>query len=177
MCRVAEGFKSMPLLPQTFGCLSSHPFNCILSTACLRPDATSPPVSQIVMAELAALSLACNIFQIISFSRECFQLLKEVYKDGQPNAAAAERTKHLSKLSRDLRNSLACDETSLREPSESCLRISKELRHELDKVCSGRSKLRIFGKALIKRTKIERLEKEMQRSESQLRNALLIDAR
>ena len=129
------------------------------------------------MAELAALSLACSIFQVISFSHECFLLLREVSRSGQPNATAAERTENLSKLSSKLQMSLGCEEKWLRELSDSCLRISKDLQHELDKVCSGGSKLRIFGKALIKKSKIERLAKEMERNESQLKTALVVDAR
>jgi hypothetical protein len=129
------------------------------------------------MAELAAFALACNIFQVVSFSHECFRLLREVYKHGQPNAAAAKHTKNLSTLSSELQASLAPGERLLREVSESCLRISKDLQHELDKVGSGGSKIRIFGKALIKRSKIDRLEREMQQNESELKTALLYDAR
>jgi len=130
------------------------------------------------MAEaLAALSVAANIFQVISFSHECFILLKDIYKHGQPNPIAAQHALNLSTLSSTLKGSLTSDEKELHRLSDRCIKGSEELKHELEKVCAGQSKVGIFFKTLATKGKLERLEKAMKDNEEQLDKYLHVDDR
>src|ERR1700753_3864790 len=95
------------------------------------------------MDPLSALSPACAVMQVISFSNELFGVAKRIAKDGSPDANLADNVAHLSDLSQTLEDELLLQQKtkaltkhqkSLQEVAQKCLKRSRDLTGELYKI-------------------------------------------
>ncbi|KAK1826572.1 hypothetical protein QBC39DRAFT_437898 [Podospora conica] len=127
---------------------------------------------------LAALGLACNVFQIVSFAREVCQVSKSVIETGDvPPPALASTLEDLAKVFREVQATTAAPNTKLTSCDQELIKIAKEcseaasdLKKELDKgqisTAKGKGKLSLSWGALKgvagasnRRKKLEKLEK------------------
>ncbi|KAI6361175.1 hypothetical protein MCOR25_006546 [Pyricularia grisea] len=91
------------------------------------------------MEALAALGLACNIFQVVSFGRETIQVAKEVYRSGRLDPHLTNGADALNKVISELQASLQpTAATTNRTPSQGLQlsNLDKQLV-ELAKKCQG----------------------------------------
>ncbi|KAK4160841.1 hypothetical protein QBC43DRAFT_324725 [Cladorrhinum sp. PSN259] len=147
---------------------------------------------------LTSFSLACGVAQIVSLSADIFKLAKTVADHGSPDPTLAEKAASLSTLSNNLRGALVLRnqqpgqmatkaQVELEQLSAQCLDAARAVTDEFSKIrwkpvtaasgsTSGR---RIRGpvpqalKMLLRKSKIEKLEKEMGRAEQALQLGLL----
>ena len=146
------------------------------------------------MDPLTALSLACNVIQIVSFSHEIFTLANQIAKDGSPDANLAENATHLSELSQNLQDSLQSQKAKslteqqqrLQKVAQKCLKASKDLTEELDKITwkpgpegsnskTQRKAVSQAWKTWWRKSKIEKLQKEMAEIERIMQSSILAD--
>jgi hypothetical protein len=147
-----------------------------------------------IMDPLTALSLACNVIQIVSFSHEIFTLANQIAKDGSPDANLAENATHLSELSQNLQESLQSQKAKplteqqqrLQKVAQKCLKASKDLTEELDKITwkpgpegsnskTQRKAVSQAWKTWWRKSKIEKLQKEMAEIERIMQSSILAD--
>jgi hypothetical protein len=137
---------------------------------------------------LSTLSLACNVFQVVSFAHESISLVKQIVKNGTPDTALAESAGRLITLTLDLQNSLndanghprpwSKDELELYNAAQKCQSAANELHQLMEKVSSSRLKvLGVFLKSLRYKSSVERLEKELMQAESIMDTQVLVDSR
>ncbi|KAI1331346.1 hypothetical protein F5Y16DRAFT_265632 [Xylariaceae sp. FL0255] len=149
------------------------------------------------MAEaIAALSLACNIFQAVSFAGEVVGLCRNVLKDGTPEPGLAKKAVLLNTFAASLESdntrfdNLNKNEgkhpvenqaarARLRDVSADLLRLTKELQELMDKVSSksGPSKISrvnaVFKYKIRDHSKIKALETDIDRMKGALDSELL----
>ncbi|KAE9364918.1 hypothetical protein N431DRAFT_386847 [Stipitochalara longipes BDJ] len=139
------------------------------------------------MEAVAALSIACNVMQVISFGHETISLCKRLHHGGSLNADLEHNARHLSGLSESLRDSISAARTArpltkeqndLKAVAERCLEASTKLRHELDKFSmpgtpSGLATLKKAFRAQFRKNSIEALRKIMNECQSTLQSDLL----
>jgi hypothetical protein len=133
--------------------------------------------------------------QIVSFSHETFTVAKRIAKDGSPDPNIADNVAHLSSLSQILEDELLSQQKKepltkhqqrLKEMAQKCLKISKDLKEELDKMkwkaepgesCpkTERSVLSQTWKFGWAKSKMERLQKEMRGVEQTMQSSILTD--
>jgi hypothetical protein len=70
------------------------------------------------MEGLVALSLACNVFQVISFAHEIYDVSKRIIEDGSPDPTALDISSRLADLSQNLEDTIKADPQPVREVSE-----------------------------------------------------------
>ena len=138
------------------------------------------------MEAIAALGLACNVMQVISFSLEVISVAKQVATSGAIEPDLADRASRLSELSSSLDESLsglptplAPPQHELKEVAQKCCSASLELRDELNKLApKGRHKVvRILGssvKSVMRKNSIKKLEKSMLQWQGILDSGLMI---
>ncbi|KAI7788130.1 hypothetical protein LA080_012194 [Diaporthe eres] len=111
---------------------------------------------------LAALGLACNIFQVISFGRETLGLVKSVYHDGT-----------LDDSGQDHRN------TRLADVTKKCTGVARDLQEEIAFLVgqngqgSLRASLKIAAKANWRKRRLDRMEKALSDAEQLMQSTLM----
>ncbi|KAN0089015.1 hypothetical protein V8E51_019275 [Hyaloscypha variabilis] len=139
------------------------------------------------MEAVAALSVACNVMQVISFAHETISLCKRLHQGGLLDEDLANNARHLSSLSASLRDSINAVQTSrpltkeqngLQAVAERCLEASTKLRLELDKFTmpgspSGLTTLKNVLSAHFHKKSIEALRKIMNECQCTLQSDLL----
>ncbi|PMD31899.1 hypothetical protein L207DRAFT_187662 [Hyaloscypha variabilis F] len=139
------------------------------------------------MEAVAALSIACNVMQVISFAHETISLCKRLHQGGLLDEDLANNARHLSSLSASLRDSinaartprpLTKEQNGLQAVAERCLEASTKLRLELDKFTmpgspSGLTTLKTVLSAHFHKKSIKALRKIMNECQCTLQSDLL----
>ncbi|ETS86535.1 hypothetical protein PFICI_00363 [Pestalotiopsis fici W106-1] len=141
------------------------------------------------METLAALGIACNLMQVISFTGETITLCKHIYKRGSANPSLETNAKTLQVLIQSLDKSLQASTSQLPsdkatqelgELAKKCLVAVTTLSTELAKIATAASKGSI-GKTIIaisrhlcKYGDLRRLQDEIQGYQSTLESGLLV---
>ena len=130
------------------------------------------------MEALAAFGIACNVMQVISFSKDAISLSLQVYKEGasvdnqnlaqlsREIARAAENVQSQLGQARQPNRQMSPTEFQLRDVAGQCLATAKSLLDKLDglqKAGSGR-----LGPALSKSVKTIRLRSSLKKLEERL---------
>lgn len=137
---------------------------------------------------IAALGLACNVLQLIGSVATSVTVAKNILDTGTIDPALAERNEELSKLYQDVEVSLgkvgqSGNDQELRDVAGKILQTTAELKTELAAVSgsSSRGKMRrVFGgtiKAMLKRSKLEKLEEQAMRYQKTFETRLLLSLR
>ncbi|KAI9148978.1 hypothetical protein HJFPF1_11022 [Paramyrothecium foliicola] len=136
---------------------------------------------------VVALSLACNILQLIGTGREIVRVAKQVYQDGFLSPALTEGPKILDDLSSRIQSATATPSTAkpkaeeklLFDLSEKCQRDSRALREEVNFLNGLQTKDKLFGAAMTafrtmwRKKRLEKLEQQLEESENLLNTGIL----
>lgn len=134
----------------------------------------------------AALGLACNVLQLIGSVATSITVAKNILDTGTIDPALAERNGELTKLYEDIRDSLGKvrrDDKELRDVAGKILQTTAELRTELAEIAGSSSKGKtwmVFGgifKTMLKRRKLEALEKQASSYQKMFETRLLLRLR
>ncbi|KAK1847838.1 hypothetical protein CCHR01_09495, partial [Colletotrichum chrysophilum] len=143
------------------------------------------PFSTVFMESIAALGLACNIFQIISFGNETIRLVRDVYSRGFLETPLAEHAVTL----RDVASHIIAFETpvnprkyevQLKDNATKCHAVARDLVEEIKLLLSERAKgdlagtLKVVSKVAWRKRRLERLEKQLCAVEKQMQTGLLV---
>jgi len=137
---------------------------------------------------LAIFGLACNVMQAISFGHETISTCKRIYKNGSPDHSLAETTTQMRGASTALQKSLhehprplTEDEAELVKLARDCFDVSSILSNEVAKISDMQpAKGKILSavgqtaKRIWKKSKIDRLEKDLNRFQLILETRLLV---
>jgi hypothetical protein len=140
------------------------------------------------METIAALALACNVMQLISFSREVITLAKQAATSGSVDAGLADRASRLSELMISLDETLSqlpkpvpASHHGLRDVALKCRDASRDLRLELEKLAPSKGRglnvMRTLGSSLkiaARKSRIEKLEKTMLHWQQVLDSGLML---
>lgn len=137
------------------------------------------------MEALAALSMACNVFQVVSFAGEVISVAKNIRRSGTPDPTLSSSAAQLNALSAQLETSIRNTTPVLPQTgayadllamARECGTASAEIQAELRSIATSRAgALGKMTKALIKRGNLERLEQAMQQHRQVLESRLLAD--
>ncbi|EFX01692.1 hypothetical protein CMQ_8158 [Grosmannia clavigera kw1407] len=139
---------------------------------------------QVTMEALAALSMACNVFQVLSFAHETFVLVRTIRQNGTPDPNLADRADQLAKLTAQLDSALQHASPVLQHTgapallglAHKCSTASGEVQAELRTIASSRAgTVCKLVKTLARRGKLGRLEKKMHQHQQALLSRLLAD--
>jgi len=141
---------------------------------------------------LAALGLACNVFQIVSFAREVYQVSKTVLETGDvPPPALATTLEDLAKVFRDVESTTTASNANLTSRDRELVKIAKEcseaaaaLKQKLDKTpvtpTNGRGRwseswvaVKAVAGASSRKKKLEKLEQLVETHQKALETRLL----
>lgn len=140
----------------------------------------------VTMESLAALSVACNIMEIIEFGKETVSICKRLYEEKLPVPYLDRNTKALRKASEDLKISIATASPTKTQPhdiSEKIIDLTDELKKQIDKykTLPGSSKASAFSKGLQyqlhRKRKIHDLSDSMSKLQSIMETKILVDLR
>ncbi|KAK2591382.1 hypothetical protein QQS21_010926 [Conoideocrella luteorostrata] len=139
---------------------------------------------------IAALGLACNIFQIISFGREIITVAKQVYQNGSGYGDSS--LKNRADCMHDIASAIEKEYTPssagtfqpakarrLRQISQKCCAAARSLQEEVDFIIKNartgslRSAVKVAAKANWRKRRLERLEKELNDCEGLMQFGLL----
>lgn len=135
---------------------------------------------------VAALSLACNILQVIGIGRETVRIAKQVYHDGTLDPALTESAGILDISSR-IRSTTTVASTAQPKPqekqlfdlAEKCQRASRALREEVNFLNGAQTKAKLSGtvktalKTIWRKRRMEKLDQQLKETESLLQTGLL----
>jgi len=146
---------------------------------------------------LAALGLACNIFQVVSFARDVYQCSKTIYEGHVPESARTllvRKSESLAKAFDDARRTAeqATATTALSPNDNELLKIAKDCRaaitalaDEVNKLekASSKSKGKLLGSVLMgaksvvrmKGSKVKELKCQLEVHQSTLETRLLVN--
>ena len=138
------------------------------------------------MEALAALGVACNIMQVISFCHETVSVSLKIYKNGSSDLDLAKNASQIQKLAEQLDvvvNNSAAILTSNSQPraevvaiARDCASTAKELGLKLNQTTS--SKAGAVGRALkirLQKSKLDDLEQKLMRHQQTLQSRLLFE--
>ncbi|RSM10903.1 hypothetical protein CDV31_007031 [Fusarium ambrosium] len=139
------------------------------------------------MEPLAALGLACNIMQLLSFGGEAISLCRKVYKTGEIDPSLKDYSSQTAKICESLSDNLTQrqldlgpDASSLQQRAIICKAAADKLNHELElltptKGASGwRRGLTAPIKAMRRKRHLSELEKDLNNLKSGLDTQLLV---
>lgn len=142
---------------------------------------------------LAALSLACNVMQTISFCADVVRLSKNVYQTGKPDPTLVGNSESLASLADSLGHQVAGQaqpltraDHNLLESAQKTAEAAKELREEVDRLAvpAGAAGLRAklsaatgVWKTLWKKSRFERLEKTIADLQRGMETGILVGLR
>lgn len=133
---------------------------------------------------LAALSLACNIFQTIAFGEETIKLIKNLRRTGSFDPALSRQAEVLGDISSQLQSSppnanSTPDEQRLFHIAGDCATVAQELQDEVASITSGANKsnftatLKIVSKTMWRKRRLSALEHKLGQAEKMMQNGLL----
>jgi pyruvate/oxaloacetate carboxyltransferase len=142
------------------------------------------PITNIMAEALAALAIACNVIQVISFCHETVDLAIKIHKQGTADVGLLQSTKRIEALSQQLDLSiqstqigtgLSPAQKELSDIAKDCSSTAKQLSVELDKISKSRGGT-VFktARTLLKKSKLEKLESTMQQHRQVLDSRLLV---
>lgn len=142
------------------------------------------------MDPISALSLACSVMQVVSFSQETAATCARIYKSGELDPGLGEKYGSLQRVYQDLDSGLkAWDsvanrpgvteaEASLRDNAGKILQAATDLKQDVDKIAvhkgSVRGSLHTGILAWRRRRRIEKVDEKMQHYRQLLETRLLI---
>lgn len=135
---------------------------------------------------LAALGLACNIFQVISFGHESISLLKKVYQDGTLDTPDSFHAEKLGEIAKDIQKvdvpePVSKEDQQLLDVANKCREVATALQKEIafldDRAQKGSQHLRNAIKAAVKKglrkRRLEKLEHELDEYETLMQSSIL----
>ncbi|KAF3070671.1 hypothetical protein GL218_00238 [Daldinia childiae] len=137
------------------------------------------------MSGLEALSIACNIMQVISFAHETIDFCKEIYHGGSLNDYNQQSIVSLVELSRQLQTrfqkakSKTAEETQLANIAQKCNVAARALQEEVKFLESRHAKgnlaatIKIVVKTYWRKSRLERLEKSLRNHQNTMESYLL----
>ncbi|ETS85040.1 hypothetical protein PFICI_03065 [Pestalotiopsis fici W106-1] len=138
------------------------------------------------MSGLELPGFACNIMQVISFSREVVSLCSNVYQGKHPDAELADLAASLQAVSSDVQTSFdtinpkTADEKRLCDIATRCAIAARDLEEEVSFITSRQkqgslaSTLRIAAKTTWRKRRLDRLEKSLKEHERVLDTHLTV---
>lgn len=143
------------------------------------------------MEALAVFSVACNVMQVIQFSRDTASICKRLNQDKSPAPEIAYNGEALRTASQDLKTSLTFispgslqpDERELQLVASKVVVIADQLRKELEKcqAKSGSSKIVALGKALkyswSRKKRIEDISQSLGSLQNMMQTRILLNIR
>jgi hypothetical protein len=138
------------------------------------------------MAEaLAALGVACNVIQVISFCHETVELAVKIHKQGSVDETLSQNAKRIEALSQQLdlsihntqlASSISPARRELSTIAKDCISTSKTLTFELNKLSKSRGGTVIKTvKTVFKKSRLKDLENAMQKHQQVLDSRLLVE--
>jgi hypothetical protein len=138
------------------------------------------------MEALAALGLAGNIIQVVSFCHETVSLSTKIYRKGSSDPELAQDVSQIKKLAEQLNIAISNSAEVMKTASPTraelmaiardCSSAAEELELELNQ--ASRSKAGAFGKAvkfMLRKSKLESLEQRLMRHQKTLQSRLLFE--
>ncbi|CAM1508987.1 Fc.00g027260.m01.CDS01 [Cosmosporella sp. VM-42] len=139
------------------------------------------------MSGLEALGVACNIFQVISFTHESISLCKRVYRDGSPCPSLSENSALLGTFSNQIQNlapptkaKWSKDEQQLVDVASRCQKLATDLQEEINfivgqvKQGSLATTLKIAAKTNWRKRRLDTLEKKLGDVQKLMETGLLV---
>jgi hypothetical protein len=139
------------------------------------------------MEPLAALGLACNIMQLLSFGGEAISLCRKVYKTGEIDPSLKDYSSQTAKICKNLNDSLTQrqlnlgpDALALQQRATMCKAAADKLNHELElltptsRASGWRRGLAAPIKAIRHKHHLSELEKDLNNLKSSLDTQLLV---
>jgi hypothetical protein len=136
---------------------------------------------------LAALGLACNILQLIETASKTASTCKSIFQTGAPDPSLGRTTAHLTTAFDQLNQALTAapgpknsDWAALLEVARDCSTTALNLKTEVAKISDeapkGKYSSAISGalKAMVRKGKIEKLEKSLAAHQKALETHLLV---
>ncbi|KAH6876395.1 hypothetical protein B0T10DRAFT_566934 [Thelonectria olida] len=133
---------------------------------------------------LAALGLACNISQLIETAAESASLCKRIYNTGRPDPDLDDFAKNLSETSASLKKCLDAtqgpidsEDRRLLDLARKCQDVAGDLKQEMDllTIPPGQNwALWVTLKSVMKKSKLDRLEKKLKDAERLMETQLLV---
>ena len=139
------------------------------------------------MEALVALSLACNVLQLVGTGLEAVKACKEIRDRGslEANDKIGEFAKEISAANKDLQNELQHAKLSgrnarLKTIAEDTIRTSSELRIILNKIklpssAPGTLAFKSWIRTILKRGTIEKLQEDLEKQDRLLCSGLIKD--
>lgn len=137
---------------------------------------------------IAALGLASNIFQVISFGYNTIQLLKHAYQNGSLEGSVYGHVSELRIIADDIQKviskgaatkSLSKQDQNLLKISQRCYAVARDLQEEINFI-GGHAKrgslgatLKVAAKANWRKRRLDRMGTDLQRAEDVLQTGLL----
>lgn len=131
---------------------------------------------------LAALSLVCNILQLIEVGSQTYKLVKFVYEGGSIGNDLIQKAAILGNIAKDIQPVIRPrkkDEQQLVETAESCARAARQLREEAIYLAGNAKKGRLSSAVkavrmiLWRKPRLERLKNELDEAEKLMNTSLL----
>lgn len=131
---------------------------------------------------LAALGLACNIFQLIEVGSQTYKLIKDVYEGGSIDDSLSQKAAILGNISEGIQpgvRPVKKHEQQLVETAESCARAARQLREEIIYLVGNAKKGRLSSavKAVLmtlwRKPRLERLKNELDEAEKLMNTVIL----
>ena len=142
------------------------------------------------MDPISALSLACNVFQLVEFSIESAKVCKELYDNGSTdeNSRIEKYTADITAANKDLQNALRSDKPTgkpsrIEKVAQDSSATANELKIVLNQLKLSKAQgVRKFGfafkstlKTLITSGRIKKLQQELELQDTTLRSNILKD--
>ncbi|KAG8158628.1 hypothetical protein KVR01_011750 [Diaporthe batatas] len=134
---------------------------------------------------LAALGLACSIFQTVSFGRETLALVKEVYQNGSIDHTLVHKSTAIQGVASDIvaveiPRPLGQYEQKLFDVTKKCTGFARDLKEEIAFLMghnikgSLRATLKTAVKVNWRKRRLERMERDLADSEQLMQSSLLV---
>ncbi|KAK2756010.1 hypothetical protein CKAH01_17224 [Colletotrichum kahawae] len=136
------------------------------------------------MESIAALGLACNVFQVISFGQETMNLVRDVYGKGSIEVPLAEYAVTLRDAAAhikafELPEKPRKHEVQLADNAAKCHLVARDLGEEINFLLAEKAKgdllktLKTVTKMAWRKRRLDRLEKQLRDLEKQMQSGLL----
>lgn len=135
---------------------------------------------------MAALGLACNIFQVISFGHETISLVKRIYQNGTPGGALSGNASHLREIASRIESAQvpsaaasARQDQILLTVAQKCQTAARDLQEEVKFIVEGAAAgslgatLKVAVKTNWRKRRLDRLEKDLRDAERLMQTGLL----
>lgn len=132
---------------------------------------------------IAALSLACNILQLVELGRQTIDCIKTVYQDGKPDEELEQKTATLKMLTDEVkkcsRPGRKKSEEILLQSATKCSTAANDLGEEV-RFLSGKAKqgslvsaLKVTSKVAWRKRRLDRHKKNLDEAENLMQTSLL----